>query len=91
MFDGVDPNADRDAPEEVRPNLSVREVEVLTTWLRLGSKHAAADALFISPATVGTHVMRIRLKYAAVGRAAPTKSALFARALQDGHTRLDDW
>ncbi|WP_336791455.1 response regulator transcription factor [Gordonia malaquae] len=88
VFDGthhVPPTPSR------RPLLSAREVEVLTTWLRLGSKEAAAAKLFISPATVSTHIVRIRAKYSAVGRDATTKSALFARAVQDGYTTLDEW
>jgi hypothetical protein len=33
---------------------------------------------------------RIRAKYSAVGRTAPTKAALLARALQDGFIDIDD-
>jgi hypothetical protein len=32
----------------------------------------------------------VRAKYASVGRAAPTKAALIARALQDGLLRVGD-
>lgn len=74
-----------------RPELSAREVEVLLTWLRSESKEEAARTLFISPATVSTHIIRIRGKYAAVGRPAKRKAALFARAVQDGYTSLDEW
>ncbi|MEZ5212569.1 response regulator transcription factor [Gordonia sp. (in: high G+C Gram-positive bacteria)] len=74
-----------------RPNLSQREIEVLLTWLRAESKEDAARELFISPATVSTHIIRIRAKYAAVGRPAKRKAALFARAVQDGYTTLDEW
>lgn len=74
-----------------RPTLSAREVEVLLCWLRAESKEDAARELFISPATVSTHVLRIRAKYAAVGRPAKRKAALFARAVQDGYTSLDEW
>ncbi|GEE02682.1 LuxR family transcriptional regulator [Gordonia spumicola] len=88
MFDGTHHEPVRRAQ---RPTLSAREVEVLTTWLRLGSKEAAAEKLFISPATVSTHIVRIRAKYAAAGREATTKSALFARAVQDGYTTLEEW
>ena len=31
-----------------------------------------------------THLQRVREKYVAVGRRAPTKPALIARAIQDG-------
>jgi hypothetical protein len=40
--------------------------------------------------TVNTHLGRTRTKYAAVGRTATTKSALLARALQDGIIDLDE-
>ncbi len=84
------PDADS-APLLVRPDLSAREIEVLLAWLGADSKDDVAEALFISASTVSTHVARIRAKYAAVGRAAPTKTHLFARALQDGYTSLDNW
>jgi DNA-binding NarL/FixJ family response regulator len=67
-----------------RPNLAPREREVLIAWCRTHSKEHVAAQLMIAPATVRSHLQRIRAKYAAVGRPAPTKSALVARALQDG-------
>lgn len=67
-----------------RPDLTGREVEVLLCWIRLDSKTQAAKALYLSLGTVNTHLTRIRAKYTAVGRPAPTKAALVARALQDG-------
>ncbi|MFI7000846.1 helix-turn-helix transcriptional regulator [Nocardia sp. NPDC050175] len=73
-----------------RPTLSRREVEVLLAWLRADSKPEVCTLLFISPGTVNTHLSRIRDKYAAVGRPAPTKAALVARALQDGLVGVDD-
>lgn len=78
-------------PTPARPTLSAREIEVLLAWLRAESKEEAARQLFISPATVSTHIIRIRAKYAAVGRPAKRKAALFARAVQDGYTTLDEW
>ncbi|MFT4394052.1 response regulator transcription factor [Gordonia lacunae] len=74
-----------------RPSLSDREIEVLLAWLAADSKEDAAARLFISASTVSTHLARIRAKYTAVGRGAPTKTHLFARALQDGYTGLDSW
>ncbi|WP_420714138.1 LuxR C-terminal-related transcriptional regulator [Gordonia sp. SL306] len=74
-----------------RPVLSSREVEVLLGWLAAESKEDAATTLFISASTVSTHLARIRAKYSAVGRDAPTKTHLLARALQDGYTSLDRW
>ncbi|GAA4680493.1 response regulator transcription factor [Gordonia humi] len=75
----------------VRPSLSSREVEVLLAWLASESKEDAAARLFISASTVSTHISRIRAKYGAVSRPAPTKAHLLARALQDGYTTLDVW
>jgi len=77
-------------PEPTRPALSPREIEVLRGWLRSDSKTEVAAELFISAATVNTHLARIREKYAAVGRNAGTKAALTARALQDGLVTLDE-
>ena len=75
-------------PRETPP-LSVREQQVLVTWLLRDTKDGAARSLHISVGTVNTHLSRIRGKYAAVGRPAPTKAALLARAVQDGLLDLD--
>lgn len=73
------------APRSVRrPHLSPREVEVLLAWLRCDSKNEVAATLFLSIGTVNTHLARIRTKYRDVGRSAPTKASLVARAVQDG-------
>ncbi|GAA14144.1 LuxR C-terminal-related transcriptional regulator [Gordonia alkanivorans] len=85
------PAVDRAPAALPRPSLSDREVEVLLAWLAAESKEEAAARLFISASTVSTHLARIRAKYTAVGRPAPTKTHLFARALQDGYTSLDRW
>ncbi len=85
------PAVDRAPAALPRPSLSDREVEVLLGWLAAESKEEAAARLFISASTVSTHLARIRAKYTAVGRPAPTKTHLFARALQDGYTSLDRW
>jgi DNA-binding NarL/FixJ family response regulator len=73
-----------------RPKLAPREREVLIAWCRTRSKEVVAAQLHIAPATVRSHLQRIRAKYAAVGRSAPTKSALFARALQDGFINIHE-
>ncbi|WP_299571666.1 LuxR C-terminal-related transcriptional regulator [uncultured Williamsia sp.] len=78
-------------PAVERPSLSRREVEVLLAWLAAESKAEAAAALYITASTVNTHLTRIRAKYTAVGRPARSKANLFARAIQDGYTRLDEW
>jgi DNA-binding CsgD family transcriptional regulator len=72
------------------PYLSTREKEVLIAWLKTDSKIAVGQSLFITASTVRTHIQRIREKYEAVGRPAPTKSALTVRAIQDGFITVDD-
>lgn len=67
-----------------RIKLSQREKEVLVAWFQTESKEIVAERLFIAPTTVRTYLQRARAKYAAVGRPAPTKSALLARAVEDG-------
>ena len=73
-----------------RPRLSQREREVLVAWFETENKEAVANQLFIEPSTVATHLQRVRAKYAAVGRPAPTKAALVARAIQDGILGVDE-
>lgn len=73
-----------------RPVLAAREEEVLIAWFQTESKDLVAEKLHIAPSTVRTHLQRVRVKYAAVGRPAPTKAALVARAIQDGIINLDD-
>ncbi|OZD01401.1 LuxR family transcriptional regulator [Rhodococcus sp. 06-235-1A] len=72
------------------PGLTAREIAVLGAWLRCDSKQEVCAVLHIALGTVNTHLSRIRVKYAGVGRAAPTKASLVARALQDGLVALDD-
>lgn len=73
-----------------RVTLSEREREVLMAWFRTDSKDEVGRALHIAPATVRTHLQRIRAKYSQTGRPAHTKSALFARAVEDGLIGLGD-
>jgi len=73
-----------------RIKLSEREREVLIAWFQTESKDAVGKRLYIAPTTVRTHLQRARAKYAAVGRPAPTKSALLARAIEDGILSLAD-
>lgn len=73
-----------------RTKLSEREKEVLVAWFQTESKELVGKRLFIAPTTVRTHLQRARAKYAAVGRPAPTKSALLARAVEDGILSLRD-
>lgn len=67
-----------------RPRLSKRELEVLRAWFACSSKDLVGAKLNISTKTVETHIARVRVKYANVGRAAPTKSDLVTRAIDDG-------
>lgn len=83
--------ADHSPPTNVVPLLSKREIEVLLAWFAADSKASAAAALFISVGTINTHISRVRLKYACASRPASTKTALFARAVQDRITTIDDW
>lgn len=71
------------------PKLTAREIQILREWAMRDTKSEVAATLYITSATVSTHINRIRLKYAAIGRPATTKAALIARALQDGHIQLD--
>jgi DNA-binding NarL/FixJ family response regulator len=73
-----------------RPHLSQREREVLIAWFQTENKELVGKRLFIEPSTVRTHLQRVRAKYAAVGRPAPTKAALIARAIQDGIMSIDE-
>jgi DNA-binding CsgD family transcriptional regulator len=77
-------------PGRARPELAPREREVLLAWILCDNKDDVARQLQISATTVRTHVQRIREKYAAVGRPAPTKAALLARAIQDGLIDVND-
>lgn len=80
----------RPTPTYASPGLTEREVAVLKVWLDCDSKVEVGARLHIALGTVNTHLTRIRDKYSRVGRAAPTKAALVARALQDGIVKLDD-
>ena len=73
-----------------RPHLTQREREVLVAWFQTENKDVVGRRLFIEPSTVRTHLQRVRAKYAAVGRPAPTKAALVARAVQDGILSIDE-
>ena len=73
-----------------RVRLSEREREVLVAWFQTENKDLVDKRLFIAPTTVRTHLQRARAKYALVGRPAPTKSALLARAVEDGLLSVAD-
>lgn len=73
-----------------RPPLTDQETAALRAWFSSPSKRLAAQFLGISPKTLDTYIDRARTRYANVGRPAPTKSALVARALDDGIITLDE-
>ncbi|QBJ96254.1 LuxR family transcriptional regulator [Rhodococcus sp. ABRD24] len=72
------------------PTLTAREEQVLTTWLVCDSKQDVAQHLFITTATVHTHLTRIRDKYHQAQRPASSKVALLVRAIEDGYCTLHD-
>ena len=88
MTSGPGPRPDSVAGPQRPPALSPRELEILRLWLRSESKSVAASELGISMGTINTHLIRIRAKYAAVGRPVADKSGLLVRALQDGLVSL---
>jgi DNA-binding NarL/FixJ family response regulator len=73
-----------------RPELSAREKQTLIRWLQTENKDLVAASLYIEPTTVRTHLQRVRAKYSAAGRPAPTKGKLVARAIQDGIVSAGD-
>lgn len=88
---GTRPCAPPPGPAAVeRPQLTARERDVLLAWLQCESKRTVAARCHLSPRTVEGYIDRVRLRYAEVGRPAPTKASLVARALQDGLIALDD-
>jgi DNA-binding CsgD family transcriptional regulator len=78
------------AHDATDPRLSAREREILIAWLQTDSKSSVAERFHITPSTVRTYLQRIRAKYADMGRPAPTKASLVARAIQDGILSIDE-
>ncbi|HEV2377860.1 MAG TPA: response regulator [Streptosporangiaceae bacterium] len=79
--------ADRSAG---RPALSAQERQALLLWFQGMSKASVARRMSISENTVRQYINRARMKYATVGRVAPTKDALLARAVEDGLIQLSE-
>jgi DNA-binding NarL/FixJ family response regulator len=73
-----------------RPDLTAQERRVLIEWLLTDNKDSVSKKLHIAPSTVRTHLQRIRRRYSEIDRAAPSKAALFARAIQDGLIGIHD-
>ncbi|MER7169370.1 response regulator transcription factor [Micromonospora sp. NPDC000207] len=77
-------------PRPDRPALSDKEREALLLWFQSMSKRSVARRMQISEHTVKQYVDRARIKYTRAGRPAATKSALLARAIEDGLVRPED-
>ncbi|MDF5756414.1 sigma factor-like helix-turn-helix DNA-binding protein [Spongiactinospora sp. TRM90649] len=75
---------------DTSPRLSQQERTALLLWFQSMSKQSVARRMGISEATVRDYIHRARMKYASVGRPAPTKTDLLARAIQDGVVRIDE-
>jgi DNA-binding NarL/FixJ family response regulator len=73
-----------------RPKLTPRQIDVLLEWFHCESKEMVAQKLNLTVSTVNGYLDRVRVKYANVGREAPTKAALVARAIQDGIVSVDE-
>ena len=77
-------------PRPGRPALSGKERQALLLWFQGMSKASVARRMSISENTVRQYIDRARVKYATLGRAARTKDALLARAIEDGLIRPDE-
>jgi len=73
-----------------RPALSEQERTALKLWFQSMSKASVARRMGISERTVRQYIDRARVKYARSGRKAITKTALLARAIEDGIVRPDE-
>jgi DNA-binding NarL/FixJ family response regulator len=78
------------AQQRGRPELTAQERRVLIEWLLTDNKDSVSHKLHIAPSTVRTHLQRIRRRYSEIDRPAPSKAALFARAIQDGLIGIHD-
>jgi DNA-binding CsgD family transcriptional regulator len=68
-----------------RPRLAPRQRDVLVAYVSSSDLlSTVARRLGMDPETVKTHLRRIRIKYAAAGRPAPTRRDLYVRAVEDG-------
>ncbi|WP_328871121.1 response regulator [Streptomyces sp. NBC_00287] len=73
-----------------RPQLSSQERTALLWWFQSMSKASVARRMGVSVHTVDVYIRRARVKYAQVGRNAPTKADMLARAIEDGLVKPDD-
>lgn len=70
--------------------LSPRQREVLALYASGEKTVRVAHLTGLSPQTVTDYLARIRAKYAQAGRAAPTKTDLFKRAVEDGYLPIPE-
>ncbi|MGC0334808.1 two-component system nitrate/nitrite response regulator NarL [Streptomyces sp. SAI-170] len=73
-----------------RPKLSSQERTALLWWFQSMSKSSVARRMGVSVHTVDVYIRRARVKYAQVGRSAPTKADMLARAIEDGLIKPDE-
>jgi DNA-binding CsgD family transcriptional regulator len=73
------------APVVIRPELAPRQLDVLRAYVSSSDLlPTVARQVGMDPETLKTHLRRIRAKYTAAGRPAPTRRDLFVRAVEDG-------
>jgi DNA-binding NarL/FixJ family response regulator len=72
-------------PAPSRPTLSPQELRTLQMYAGGMPLKSVARRLEISEGTVKSYVDRVRDKYRAIGRDAPTKVELYRRAVEDGY------
>jgi two-component system, NarL family, nitrate/nitrite response regulator NarL len=68
-----------------KPTLSQQERRALQLYATGLPMKSVAKRMAISEETVKQYLKRVRQKYALAGREAPTKLALYHRAVEDGH------
>ena len=73
-----------------RPDLSIQERSALQLYASGLTLEAVAHRMNVSPSTAREYLLRVRRKYADVGRTVRTKTDLYAAALQDGLLDEDD-
>lgn len=73
-----------------RPHLSTQERNALLWWFQSMSKASVARRMGVSAHTVDMYIRRARVKYSQVGRDAPTKADMLARAIEDGLVKADE-
>lgn len=67
-----------------RPDLSIQERSALALYASGLTLDAVAKRMHVSPSTAREYLLRVRRKYADVGRTVRTKTDMYAAALQDG-------